>query len=334
MRSHDSIPSSIPSYRILVVVALVVLGLAATRANAGDDVDEDVDVAAFEYVDVIETVEGSILRGVVTEQRPNVRYKLATADGSVHVIRAKSIKKISKQKNPRYRGAKASKATEVEPTDELDTAPTVKKLLKADKATVASAEALPAVDESEPAVVKSSTKSAWQKRGLRISPEIAVVMPAGDLINIGGSPLTYRTSFAPGASIGYEWYAGNVGIAVGGLLRYTAWQMPVQIAELGSHSTIETQIYARAAMQLGRAMPYAGLAIGADTNRTANHLNRMSSTTVGLGANVQAGLAVAASRAVLVDVGVDYHPGTDTIESGWDASISYFALRLGATIRL
>lgn len=289
------------------IATLFVLAALAAPARA----DDDVDVSAFEYVDVIETDEGSILRGVITEQTPK-KYKLTTADGSLHVIRASHVVKITKQKNPRFRSVRAES---VEPR-------TV--------ATFASAAALPPVDEPE--VV--ATKASPVKSGLRLSPEVAVVIPSGDLVSLSGGSLSYRTSFAPGIAVGYEHVTGNVGFTVGGLVRYTSWQMPTQIANLGSHSTWETHVFGRAAMQLGRAMPYGGIAIGIDTNRTANHVNGVRTTTAGLGANVQAGLAIAASRAAVVDLGLDYHPGTDTIETGWDASVSYFALRLGATIRL
>lgn len=289
------------------LVSLILLAAVPAIAHA----DDDVDVAAFEYVDVIETEEGSILRGVITEQTPK-KYKLATADGSLHVIRAAHVVKITKQKNPRFRSVDAES---VKPRT---------------AATFASAAALPPVDEAE---LVATAKPAPEKSGLRLSPEVSVVIPAGDLVNLSGGPLSYRTSFAPGVAVGYEHVAGNVGLTVGGLVRYTSWQMPMQIANLGAHSTWETHVFGRAAMRLGRAMPYGGISIGVDTNRTANHVNGVRSTTAGLGANVQAGLAIAASRAAVVDLGVDYHPGTDTIETGWDASVSYFALRLGANLR-
>jgi hypothetical protein len=232
------------------------------------------------------------------------------------VIHAANVVKISKQRNPRFR----------------DRARSRKRGRDRERGAVASAVDLPAVDDTES--VTTSAPAAPIRSGLRISPELAVVVPAGDLVGISGSPLSYRTSFAPGVVIGYEHYRGNLGLSVGALARYTAWRLPVQIAELGSHSTLETHVYGRAALQLGRAMPYAGVAIGADTNHTKNHSNGITSTAVGLGVNVQAGVAIAASRAAVIDLGLDYHPGTDTIETGWDASVSYLALRFGATVRL
>ena len=170
--------------------------------------------------------------------------------------------------------------------------------------------------------------------GFRIEPELGIVMPTGDMINISGSPLSYRTSYAPAIAVSYEKYVGNIGLSVGGLARYTSWSMPVEIQTIASHWTLETHVFGRAALQLGRAMPYAGLSVGMDTNKTTNEINGMSTTAMALGLNLQAGVNVAASSSVLLGAGIDFHPGTDEIEPGWDASISYFALRLGATVRL
>jgi hypothetical protein len=49
------------------ILSLAVLAILAAAPAYADD---DLDVSSFEYVDVIETDEGSILRGVITEQTP------------------------------------------------------------------------------------------------------------------------------------------------------------------------------------------------------------------------------------------------------------------------
>jgi hypothetical protein len=288
MRSHDQLPIHV-SFRLTFIAVLVLAAVAVTKSRA-----DELDVAKFEYVDVIETVEGSILKGVVTEQTPNVVYKLATADGSVHVINAASVVKVSKQRNPRWRIA--------------------------------------TIEDSDVELHTQGPSTIRPASGLRIAPELAIVIPTGDLLNIGGTPLSYRTSFAPGVKVGYEHLFGNVGLDIGGLVRFTSWRLPEEIAAVATHYTIETHAYGRANFHLGRAVPYAGLALGLDTNYAG--ANGIATTAFGFGVNVQAGVNIAASRAVLVDAGVDYHPGTDVIEPGWDGSISYFALRFGATIRL
>lgn len=298
MRNHDELPIQI-SFRLVFIAVAALAAVATTAARA----DDDVDVETFEYVDVIETVEGSILKGVVTEQTPNGVYKLATADGSLHVIRAASVVKITKQRNPKYR----TRTREIAAT----------------------------VDDSIETVDAPARVSQRSKSGVRLEPALAIAFPTGDLVNLGGSPLSYRTSFAPTMAVGYErMFDNNVGLTFGGLARVTMWRLPEEIASVGTHYTVETHAYARAALHLGRPVLHAGLSLGVDTNRTYVNESGMSSTAMGFGMNVQAGIDIAASPATLLQLGLDYHPGTDVIESGWDASVSYFALRLGATVRL
>jgi hypothetical protein len=50
--------------------------------------------------------------------------------------------------------------------------------------------------------------------------------------------------------------------------------------------------------------------------------------------NLSTGVQVAVSPLVAFDIGGDYHPATDTISDMTDESVSYFALRIGATMRL
>ena len=52
--------------------------------------------------------DGSIWKGVIVEQTPGVQYKIATADGSLHVLKAGDVTKLSKQKNRDYRGTVAT----------------------------------------------------------------------------------------------------------------------------------------------------------------------------------------------------------------------------------
>src|SRR6185503_20356806 len=92
----------------------------ASRLSQADEVD----IANVEYVDVVESVEGSIWKGVVTEQAPNVFYKIETADGSVHVIKAYDVVKVTKQRNPKYKTPEATAkrtALVIDPGTEVDT---------------------------------------------------------------------------------------------------------------------------------------------------------------------------------------------------------------------
>src|SRR5438132_5681269 len=84
------------------VPAIVVILLSTWCSRAFAEAT-DVDVTAFEYVDVVETSDGSLWKGVLVEQTPNVQYKIATADGSLHVIKAQDVVKLTKERNRAYR---------------------------------------------------------------------------------------------------------------------------------------------------------------------------------------------------------------------------------------
>ena len=62
----------------------------------------------------------------------------------------------------------------------------------------------------------------------------------------------------------------------------------------------------------------------------------MSNTSLGFGMNLQAGLAVAATKQLAIDIGADYHPGTDTLNdmSMVNQSSEYLAVHVGAALRL
>lgn len=283
---------------------------AVAALNTVAMADDELDVGALEYVDVVETVEGSVWKGFVTEQTPNVSYKIATADGSVHVIRAADVVKVSKQRNPRYKAKRSSRMARIESEESSD-------------------ESITETDESPRA-----TPVPLPTSGLRIEPEVGVAIPRGDIANIAGSTLTYRSSATFGGRVGYEVMRGNVGWSFGGLLRATSWRLPVQIENLGTHWTIETQVYGRGTYHMGRVAPFAGLSLGLDTNQTESTMSGVSVTAMGFGMNVQGGVTITASRSAAIELGVDFHPGTDTVEEGVDMSVSYFAFRLGASLRM
>lgn len=278
-----------------IVVASLCLAGAATRVHAEDT---EVDVRAFEYLDVLETADGSVWKGVVVEQTPNVQYKIATADGSLHVIKAGDVAKMSKQKNRDYRGAVAAAGPADPRPDGIarhyeDRGP-----------------ALPA---------------PYASSGLRIAPEVGLVIPTGDI------QMT-NTSYAPTMRVGYELLLGNVGLGGGGLGRFTYWRLPGGTNDAAW--TLETMVYGRAALHVSRVAAYAGVAVGADTNYVYLSQLDASKTTTGFGMNVQSGLEVAVSPTVALVAGFDYHPATDKILDGAPQSISYYSVLLGAGLRL
>lgn len=277
-----------------IVCALLLGGASHVRAE-GDEID----VRSFEHLDVIETTDGSVWKGVVIEQTPNVSYKIAIAGGSIHVIPATDVQRISKQRNRDFTRPRASAMRDGARDGGIE-------------ASYEPAPRLPA---------------PYARSGLRLDPELAFVFPSGFYGDAG-----VQTSFAPGARIGYESLFGNIGVSGGAHARFTYWRLPGQTKDAAW--TLETHLYGRAALHVGRATPYLGLALGLDTNYVYSYRLDESVTGVGLGMNLSTGVQLAVSPLVSFDIGGDYHPGTDTISEMTDESVSYFALRIGAAVRL
>jgi len=269
-------------------------------ASAIAHADEEIDVHSAEYLDVVETSDGSIWKGVVVEQTPNVQYKIATADGSLHVIKAADVTKISRQRN-RERDHHVVAA--------------------GDAQTVAASEGVARHYEPDDA----GMPAPYATSGLRLDPSVALVIPAGDIAKTD-------VTTAPTVRAGYEAVLGNFGIGGGGMVRYTYWSIPGMTNDAAW--TLETMAYGRAALHISRVALHADASIGVDTNFVHTVQLNMSKTTLGLGVNVGGGVEVAVSRKVALTAGFDFHPGTDTIIDGAPASISYYAILLGAAVRL
>lgn len=307
-------------HRIALALALVLLAGLGTRASA------DVDVSSVPYLDVLETSDGSIWKGVVIEQVPNVHYKIATSDGSIHVIRAHDVVKLTKQDNPAYSGGGAARHARDRDDVRLDPR--------------ASRE--PPPDPEHGAGQPPDEPGGWlppdpehgvgllpppfAHSGLRVAADSDVIIPTGALGDVG-----FLTSFAPSLRLGYEWLIGNIGIAGGVQTRFTYWRLPGETDD--SAWLFEAHVYGRAALHVGRAAPYVGVSLGADLNHLYSAADDMSETSFGFGMNLQFGLAVAAWRNVAVEIGGDYHPGTDTLSDATDKSAAYFALRFGSELR-
>jgi hypothetical protein len=287
--------------------ALLLVVAVAGRALA-DDVD--VDTRTFEFLDIIETSNGSIWKGVIVEQTPNVQYKLVGSDGSVHVIKAEEVTKISKQRNRDWR---ATTTVATAPT----AVPSALAPLPGQNGVGASYEA----HDGLPAPIATD--------GVRIDPSFALVIPTGD----GGKGL--NTSFSPDIRVGYEKMLGNLGLGGGVMGRFTYWQLPSSAPDGLAMWTLETHAYGRLAIQLSRAVLFGGASLGLDTN----YVNlgalgaNMSKTSTGLGVNVQSGVELIANEHWAARLLFDYHPGTDSIP-GAKTSAEFCAMSLGASIRL
>ena len=273
--------------------AAFMLAASVSRALA-----DDVDVKSFEYLDVIETTDGSIWKGVVVEQTPNVQYKIATADGSLHVIKAEDVAKLTKQKNRDWAGSSTTHATTTE-------------------------RGVGARFEPQ----GSALPEPYARSGLRIDAGEITVFPAGDVSML-------NTSFSPNVQVGYEHLFGNFGLGGGGLARFTYWQLPNGEDPNDAAWTLETHAYVRAALHISRLAIYGGGSAGVDSNMVHVGALNMSKTTQGFGMNVQAGAELAATPELAIKAGFDYHPGTDTVLEGAPNSISYYAVGIGASLRM
>jgi hypothetical protein len=105
------------------------------------------------------------------------------------------------------------------------------------------------------------------------------------------------------------------------------------LAILRTRRTLETHLYGRGALHLGSIATYLGVAVGLDTNYLHDSSVDMSQTALGLGLNLDFGLAIAATPAFALDIGGDYYPGTDTLVDGGDLPVEDFAFRVGSTVR-
>src|SRR6185503_757270 len=128
-----------------IICALLLATASHVRAE-GDEID----VRSFEFLDVIETTDGNVWKGVVIEQTPNVSYKIAISGGSVHVIPANEVQRMSKRRNTEYR-ARTSTAV---PRDG-------------------------GVEQSYDHPPQLPAPMA--RSGLRVEPELTIVFPTGDL---------------------------------------------------------------------------------------------------------------------------------------------------------
>ncbi len=287
-------------------LSLCILLAASAIAHA----DDEIDVRSAEYIDVVETSDGSVWKGVLVEQIPNVQYKLATADGSVHVIKAGDVTKISRQRNRKV-------AATVAPVPAVAPAAAVPP----------EAPAAPPPEVTPDGVAQQVAPGGgpYAHSGLRLGAEVALISPMGDVSKLDATS-------SPTVRAGYELLLGKFGIGAGAMLRYSYWQWPGMLNSTAW--TLESMAYTRAAIHLRRVALHADVAVGLDTNYTWNADLSMAKTSLGLGVNVGTGVDVAVSRKWTLAAGFDYHPGTDTVVDGAHGSISYFAVLLGAALRL
>src|SRR5207245_531373 len=112
----------------------------------------------------------------------------------------------------------------------------------------------------------------------------------------------------------------------GGLARYTYWQLPAGGDPKDAAWTLETHAYGRGVFHTSRVALFAGASLGADTNYIHVGAGDLTKTTLGFGMNLESGVEIGATADFAIQIGADYHPGTDKIIDGAPGSISYFAV--------
>jgi hypothetical protein len=239
----------------------------------------------------------------VIEQTPNVEYKIATADGSVHIIKAANVVKLTKQRNNDYHVAAAAPATPSAATSD---------------------HGLDLSSSAEPS--GSSLPSPTATSGLRLEGAGVLAIPIGDITKFSS------TSFSAETRIGYEAVIGNFGVGGGITGRFTDWRLSGDDSD--TFWTLETMAYGRVALHMSIVALHAGVALGVDTNYLYSAMLDKSKTTIGFGMNLQSGIDVAPIPALAFKLGFDYHPGTDRLSDVAPGSVSYFALLLGIGVRI
>jgi hypothetical protein len=82
--------------KVFMLFALIILGLSAFAQNYNN------------YQDVVYLKNGSVIKGIIIEQTPNVSLKIQTKDGSIFVYQMTEVEKMTKEQvsnqknNPKY----------------------------------------------------------------------------------------------------------------------------------------------------------------------------------------------------------------------------------------
>lgn len=82
--------------RYLILAIFLTIG---SQANAA------LNLNTLPYLDVVETKDGNVLKGMILEQVPNQYYKIEVYGGSVFIIKNENVIKIRKEKNPYYKNS-------------------------------------------------------------------------------------------------------------------------------------------------------------------------------------------------------------------------------------
>jgi len=80
---------------LLMLLGLIFVKAGGNKSNSSNDSEEKQD--KNKYIDVVYLKNGSIIRGTILEQIPNVSIKIQTKDGSLFVYKMDDVEKITKE---------------------------------------------------------------------------------------------------------------------------------------------------------------------------------------------------------------------------------------------
>ena len=80
---------------LFIIIGAIIRGTSSDKTEKKTEKKEE--NKNVKYVDVVYIKNGSIIRGVIIEQIPNVQIKIQTKDGSVFVYKMDEIEKMTKE---------------------------------------------------------------------------------------------------------------------------------------------------------------------------------------------------------------------------------------------
>jgi hypothetical protein len=82
---------------LLIGLIVVLIGVVVLAAGGGRSSEAEKKEETPQYVDVVYLKNGSIIRGMLIEQIPDVSVKIQTKDGSIFVYKMEEVEKITKE---------------------------------------------------------------------------------------------------------------------------------------------------------------------------------------------------------------------------------------------
>jgi hypothetical protein len=262
------------------------------------------DPTTVPYLDVVYTTTGSVWRGVIVEQVPNKHVRIELPGGSVVVVPANEVQRITKEPNPLVQPAAApapAPGPGYPPPGPGGAAPAA-----------GAVQGGPPGGQPLPPPVATTGFRAWFGLGLALPTGD---FGAGDVINTSGMLV---------ARIGKEIMSGHMGVMPAGRLEAVYWSNDLS-DEFGqdiSLSLIHVGADCRLAGHIGSTILYGALGGGIDVS--LNDVD-MLDNGVGFGLNIDVGADFLINPGMAVGAALTIHPGytdfADFDTGGLDVSI-------------